>query len=477
MAGIGFELKKLFSNKGLIQKLRANLYASIVITGPMVLGFLLLVGVKYLSKISGATEHQQDLIIVVITYSLLFSLLLTSILSYVLTRFIADMLHEDQRERILPSMYGAISLQLIVGAVGWGIFLYYSQLPFEYSILSFILYCEAVVIWTQINYTSALKDYRGILISFGIGITISLLAGYLLTFILVDVVAAMLIGPCVGYGIMMIGYTILLHRYFPRGEGSSLKFIEWLDKFPALTLVGFFSTLGLFIHLMVMWASPWGIQVHGLFYHAPRHDIPAMMAFFTILPTTVNFVTSFEVNFYARYRLYYSLLNEGGTLGDITKVYDEMIAVLKQELFYLAQRQVIVTVIAIVVIAEIIDSVGVNFTAVMIGLFRVLCVGYGLYAIGNSIVILQMYFVNYKAAVLSAFILLFVNGFGTFYTITLSENYYGFGLLAAGISIYIFAWLNFSLFARKLEHHIFSRQPLFVVENSGILTRLARKFN
>ena len=100
MAGIGFELKKLFSNKGLVQKIRANLYASVVIVGPMVLAFLLLVGIKFLSIYTGASEHQQDLIIVVITYSLLFSLLLTSILSYVLTRYIADMLHDNQRDRI-----------------------------------------------------------------------------------------------------------------------------------------------------------------------------------------------------------------------------------------------------------------------------------------------------------------------------------------------------------------------------------------
>ena len=76
MAGIGFELKKLFSKKGFFQKLRASFYASIVTTGPMVLGFSLLLGVKYLSKFANASEHQQDLIIVIITYSLLFSLLL-----------------------------------------------------------------------------------------------------------------------------------------------------------------------------------------------------------------------------------------------------------------------------------------------------------------------------------------------------------------------------------------------------------------
>ena len=46
MAGIGFELKKLFSNKGIILKARASLYAGLVVAGPMIIGILLLLGAK-----------------------------------------------------------------------------------------------------------------------------------------------------------------------------------------------------------------------------------------------------------------------------------------------------------------------------------------------------------------------------------------------------------------------------------------------
>ena len=38
MAGIGFELKKLFRRKGLFASLRAYGYAGIICTGPMLLG-------------------------------------------------------------------------------------------------------------------------------------------------------------------------------------------------------------------------------------------------------------------------------------------------------------------------------------------------------------------------------------------------------------------------------------------------------
>ena len=48
MAGIGFELKKLFKRRGLFAAFRAYGYAGVVCTGPMLLGIVLLLGIMYL---------------------------------------------------------------------------------------------------------------------------------------------------------------------------------------------------------------------------------------------------------------------------------------------------------------------------------------------------------------------------------------------------------------------------------------------
>src|SRR5689334_20493197 len=117
MAGIGFELKKLFAKRGIILKFRANLYASLVVAGPMLLGVILLLGTKLIANLGGASHHQQDLVMVLITYSLLFSLLLSSLFLFVLARFIADMLYSNAYDRILPSLYGIVSVLLVIGVV------------------------------------------------------------------------------------------------------------------------------------------------------------------------------------------------------------------------------------------------------------------------------------------------------------------------------------------------------------------------
>ena len=47
-------------------------------------------------------------------------------------------------------------------------------------------------------------------------------------------------------------------------------------------------------------------------------------------------MVSVEVNFYPKYRDYYSLFNDGGVVGDIVTAEEEMLAVLNRELRFTA---------------------------------------------------------------------------------------------------------------------------------------------
>ena len=475
MAGIGFELKKLFARNGIILKARANLYAGLVVAGPMLMGILLLLGAKLVSAFGGASNHQQDLIVVIITYSLLFSLLLSSVVLFVLARYVADMLYVNAHDRILPSMYGSLSLLLVVGAISWLVFLSFSRLDIKYSVYSFILFCEGLAVWIQINYITAIKEYRSILTGFVTGIVTGLCIGWILVVIKYDVIAAVLAGACIAYGILIVTFTIVLHKFFPLGSGSPLRFLEWIDEYPHLLFVGFFSTLALFAHLMIMWSSPWGIQVEGLFYHAPQHDIPALFAFVTSLGTTVNFVTSVEVNFYPKYQVYFGLLNGEGSLSDIEKAYEDMLTVLKQELFYLSIRQVLVTIFAVIVIGEVLVYLPLGFTSVMIGTFRVLAVGYGAYAIANSLMLFQLYFASNEDALISVIPFLLLNIVGTFLTLTLPEAFYGFGFVIASILYYLVAGTRLFAYIARLDFFILTKQPVFIAKRKGFFTRFVGK--
>lgn len=122
MAGIGFELKRLFRRKGLFATMRAYGYAGIVCTGPMLLGVLLQVGILVLCGLWGVGRANQDLLVCMVTYALLASLTLTSFFSMPVTRFLADMLFAEREDEILPSFWGSNAVMLVAGTVLYGVF-------------------------------------------------------------------------------------------------------------------------------------------------------------------------------------------------------------------------------------------------------------------------------------------------------------------------------------------------------------------
>ena len=108
MAGIGFELKKAFNKKGIIALLKAYGYSGLVCTGPMILGIVLLLGIRMLGIMAHATRGELGLLNAMVTYTLLFSLVMVNILAMVTTRYIADCIYMKREEDIMPSFYGSI---------------------------------------------------------------------------------------------------------------------------------------------------------------------------------------------------------------------------------------------------------------------------------------------------------------------------------------------------------------------------------
>ena len=123
MAGIGFELRKIYNEDSLFSKQKAYAYAGIVYTGPMLLGILLTAGVVVLTMVAGISENERDYILSNLTYAIIFSLVITSLFSLVVTRFVADMLYEKKFETIIPSFYASSALMLMIGTPLYALYL------------------------------------------------------------------------------------------------------------------------------------------------------------------------------------------------------------------------------------------------------------------------------------------------------------------------------------------------------------------
>ncbi len=472
MAGIGFELKKLFVKKGILNTTKAYGYATVICAGPMLLGVLLLLCIMGLCSYFGVEKGTRELLVCMITYTLLASVTVSSFFSMVVTRYVADMLFEDKNEAILPSFWGSTVVLMMSSSVLYGIFLLFSGATFLQGLLLFIFVNELSITWNAMSYLTAIKDYKGIFLSFFAAVLVATVMGIIVLLLGLPPIEGLLIAVTMGYGVMVIWNVILLHRYFPSKNLDSFTFMKWLDSFFYLALSGLFMNIGMFAHLVIMWFSKIGVQVHGLFYGAPWHDVPALLAFMTALMTTVNFVVSVEVNFYPKYRNHYSLYNDKGTISDIKQSEKEMLLTLKTEIFYTSLKQLLFSAVCIAVGGYLLDMLPLGFNEIMRGYFRTLCVGYGLYAIGNMLMLILLYFTDYKGAMISTLIFAVTSVVFTVISLLFPIEYYGFGFLLSTMVFTIVSVIRLDYFTRRLPYYILAVQPLVAEDRSGFFTKV-----
>lgn len=358
MAGIGFELKKLFRRKGLFASLRAYGYAGIICTGPMLLGVLLQLGILLLCSWAGAPRDQQDLLVCMITYTLLFSLTVTSFFSMPVTRYLADMLYEEQEQTILPSFWGSSSMMLVLGCTLYGLFLLVSGATLLQGLLCLWLFAEMIVNWNAMSYLTAIKDYRGILCSFLAAIVLAFGLGFVLVVLLgCPVLEGMLFAVTMGYGLMMVWDVVLLYRYFPQSEESPWAFLRWVDAL-----------------------------------------LPLENTLLALLP--------------------------------------------------------------------------LGFNDLMHGYFRTLCVGYGLYAVGNTILMILLYFTDYGGAVAAAAVFAVSASGLTALSMALDPAFYGFGFLIGAALFYLVTLFRLDVFTANLPYRVLGQQPIVAETKAGRFTRL-----
>lgn len=474
MAGIGFELKKVFKRNSVVGTLKGYAISGVVVTGPMFLSITLLIGLRHIYEGFGIhMTAEREMISCLITYATLFSVVWVNTFSIVVIRYVSDALYLNQYEKVMPSFYGSISLLLLFGEVIFGLFLLIMRIPTKALFLSLVLFAIYVVVWMQINYLSSIKNYKGLLTAFAAAVAIGLLVGYLLIkFFKGDVSYAIIIAVIFTYTILAVCNQIMLAQFFPKGKGSMFAFLEVFETHSNLFITGLFMQMGLYGHIIVMWLSPAGEVVsHGL-RQCTTYDMPAMVAFLTGIVTMINIVVSLEVNFYQYFSRYLNLLNKG-SIVEIKNAEERMKESLYDEIYYCVAKQFLVTISCIVFGSMLLRSSFFGMTEEMIGIFRVLCVGYGAYACGYALV-LVMFYLNYKKvyvvmAVFAACTILlgFVFSLGP-------ESLYGVGFTISGIVLFISSLFFLRIYMKDVLLHIFVDQQM-IKENTGFMTRLARK--
>jgi uncharacterized membrane protein len=458
MAGIGFELNKMLQKKSVLTYAGYYTASAIVFVGPTILGIVLLAAVRILCEMGGASKGDQDMIIVIISYSLIAAIAVNNLFNLVITRYVADCIYNHRHRDVLPSMYGGILIQLGIGTLLYGTFIYFSGIDFTTGILTYMMFALFLVAWTMISFLSAVKDYKRIMIYFVLGIALSISSGYLLMQTSMNPVHAMIIMVIIGYGFMITAYHIVLTRYFNIRSNKFFGFLDYFKRYPELVAIGIFISVGMYFHMVWMWYSPFGVIVGGELYRSlPIYDIPALFAFITTFFSTINFSAQVEVNFYPFYRNYFDLLNGEGTIRQIDSAERSLTSTMWRELSYLTIKQLIFSVLVIALGAQLLDALGIVYLdTVSEGVFQTLCIGYGLYAVGNSIMLVLLYFSDYKDAAISTFVFAAASIVGS---IIYDDSFavIGLGFTIGAALFYITAIMLLYRYTAKLRFRILTR--------------------
>ncbi len=460
MAGVGFELRKLFREQGLISSVKAYAFSSVTTIGPMVLCMVMIVLMQWMMVHAGSAFSERELFLSTVVYAFIFSVLITGGLSMLLTRFIADMMYLRKLEHLLSSYYGAAAVCLPVGLlVAWG-FLHDLPVGFGYKLAAYMLFAELIVIWIQTVHLSALKDYRRIVRNFAIGIGLSVLLAWALLFHSpYNGAEAVLIALDAGFFAVVMLCSIHFEQRFPKKSSRVyFAFLSYFGKFPSLFFIGTFFYSGVYVHNFVYWSGVHGARVAEKYAISPFYDLPVFYAYLTVVPTLVTFVVSVETAFYEKFRDYYNLILNGGTYADIERAKKEMQRTLMQEVSFIMEVQLLFTVVCIAIGMKLLPAIG--FTMAQLDTFSILALGYYLFIISFIVMLILLYFDDRKGvtAISGLFVLLNI---GLSYWM-MKAGFHGLGMFAASFLFLVLGLSRLVYYVRNIDYYTFCAQPISI---------------
>lgn len=453
MAGIGFELKKIYGRKTLASNLWGTLYATMLTIGPTVLSALMMLALNTMLSRSGLTVLEGRFFISSTTYAFLTALLVTNLFSTPVSRYIADCIFLGRESEIFPSAFGVLTFTTAISGVVMallcaGVFLRaQGQVPLSFLAAYYFLGVLVTGAYTLMNYASALKHFRTLTFSFILGLLLSV-GVYLLCSLRLGIagVTAACIALASCFFLVIAALVLQCVRAFGAPRGRYFAFLPYFRRYPTLAVGSIAYMLGLYGPTIIYWFfSEAGEQV-SIFHTAPSYDMAMFLAFVINIPALVIFVVKVETAFYEKFVVYVSALNNG-TLHMLQKERSVMTRALLQELFFVYEVQLIVTVVLVCLISVFFPYLDASihmlhmFVMLSLGICAVFCMYFT--------IVVFYYFSDYAGACISSLVFLTVSILGAAMACR-SGDFYSLPLplLLGGL---VGWFVSFGLLRRRME--------------------------
>ena len=466
MAGIGFELRRAIRSNKPLRSSSGIFSAAFTCFGGMLIGIILLTIIQIAATSAGISRSITDLFMTYITGAMFFSMLIASVSSMVLARYVSDKIYEGKTDEIMPSLIGGALCSLAGGGCLFIIAMIISGLPVIEGILLFLLFETLCLCWTLMNCIGLLRDYKQITFAFILALVI---ASVLLLFIyLVGLLSlpTMIVLLLVAYSAVDIFLFRCFYQGFPVASTSVsvFHFFYWFKTYPSLAIVSFTTQVALLGHFWVTWFTSTESVIHkGLFASCPTYDFPAIVAYFCTIPAMIYFIALFETSFYEKYRNYNNVLSGEGNTAAVSNAREDMIIVIRKGMRNFSSIQIISCLLFMTAGSKFLSVLNIGMTERMLQTFRMFCIAYSLYSIGSILMLLQMYFVNERKAVLPAVIFAVLSLAATFVDGKLYGHASGLGLCISALIYLLITAIQLVRCLEKLEYHILCENPFRVI--------------
>lgn len=443
MAGIGFELKKIYGRKTLVDNMWGTLYATMTTIGPTVMTAVLMIVLQILLNQAQITQLEIRFFISSITYALLIAFLISNFLSTVISRYIADCIYLKDISNISSSLFGSITLSTIISGIvmlvlSFGIYFYNPSVSLTFLLPYYLLGIMVTDTYILMTYASAIKQYKQITFGFLGGAAIAILVYFVCRAAIPSLSktesATISLLSCYFFIVLILVFQSV--KAFGISKRGSFQFLAYFRKYPRLIISSCAYALGLYGPTIIYWMFSGMSEQINIFKTTPVYDLSLFLAFTVNMPALVIFVVKVETAFYDSYTAYVSALNTG-SYSLIEKEREKMVRVLRHELFFVFEIQLIITVVSVCILSVFLPYLSIS--ANVLHMFIILSLAmYTIFCMYFTFIVFY-YFSDYDGAFIGSLIFLIVTIVCSFFM--LNAAFYSLPLLIGGLCGWVVSFL------------------------------------
>lgn len=467
MAGIGFELRRIARPETISSVVAAMGHAAVVAAGPWIFTIVSLALITLTTQQLIGIEALLNFRIIII-YAFAASLVTAAPITIVATRLLADALWQKRFGEVRGLLIASYVLSVAaVAPLALALALYFDVLP-RLAISLVALSGMVALIWVALSFCGAVRDYKGVTLSFLIGLFVSLLASVVAAISGLGPVG-MLWGFMAGLTTIFFGLTSRVLATFPQPAADprvGLRALaDGIHRYRQLALGALAGTAGVWIDKWVFWFSPVGESIGGGLVHAPLYDSAMFIASLTLIPSLSAFVIKLETDFFNGYQRYYGTIQEHGTIRQIEGARQELATYTLDNFVLITVVQAGLCAVILLLAPAIVETLNLQFRQIAILRYGALGAVFHFVLIAATSILV---FFDRRALFLALQLLFLLLNLGlTAITIRLGEDFFGVGYFLACLIVSFAAYILAVSTFKRLNYLTFIGNNPSIRESTG----------